>query len=113
MPETEEKISVKVGNRERVLKFTTNSLCLLEDDLGMATLDIVDMFRSKSLGFKILRSMVWAACLSNEPSFTKDQAGEIIDAVGFTECVAKVSKAFMVGFPGGSETKTVSKKDKK
>jgi len=98
------EIPLKVGNKEYSLKFTTNSLCELEEVLGMTTLDMIDSLKS-SMGLKQLRCLVWAATLDNHKGLSMNEVGEIIDAVGFNNCLKACGEALNAGFPTGKNSK--------
>jgi hypothetical protein len=92
-----------VGNKEYILKFTTNSLCELEDALKMSIPEMMEKMAA-GMGFRDLRKILWAACLEHHSEVTFHEAGKMIDQVGFKQCLDSVTKALNAGFPDGKDS---------
>lgn len=62
-------------DRERYLRFDWNRLCQLEDRLGMGLGRAIMLGRYEA---NLLRLLVWAGLLHEEPKLTVERAGELI-----------------------------------
>jgi len=91
---------LKVGDREYKIKFTTNCMCLMEDELGIPIIQIY-----KNMGMRECRVLVWGGLKHYQPDTTLERAGEILDQVGNEECMGKVAEAFINAFPEASAKK--------
>jgi hypothetical protein len=96
------KVTFEAGGRPRVLQFTTNRLCLLEDKVDKPTLDIA-LELSVSPSIRTIRAMLWAGL--GEGDMTLAAAGEIMDELGKSEAIALVRDAFAAAFPEQTEGK--------
>jgi hypothetical protein len=85
-------------------RFTTNAMVELEDKLDMSIQQIVHLFETGRLGFKGLRSLVWAGLIhqfDNEDGtydITEREAGDLIDEYGFDAIVEKLEMAIDYAF---------------
>jgi len=97
------EINLNVGDRIYTLKFTTNSIVLLEEALGKSVNKIGD-----DVGVKELRAMIWAGLQHNHPEITLDKVGEIIDEIGTEYGFDRINEAISFAFPedvGGNDSK--------
>lgn len=86
------EVELKAGDKTYVLRYTTNALVRLEDELGKPATVLGDSFREA-------RALFWAGLLHAHPEITVEQAGEIMDEVGLTEAVQKAGEALRLAFP--------------
>ncbi|HEY8342927.1 MAG TPA: hypothetical protein VIK75_08050 [Calditerricola sp.] len=94
------EVELKAGDKTYVLRYTTNSLVRLEDELGKPAMELGESFHEA-------RALFWAGLLHAHPDLTMEQAGEIMDEVGFTEAVLKATEALKLAFPGAVKAKQV------
>lgn len=81
------------------LRFTTNSLCELEDKLGMGINQIAAQLADRDkMRVRMMVAVVWAGLLDRQPSTTVEQAGELITEVGLSKAMEAVSDAFVLTF---------------
>lgn len=86
--------SFSINKRQYTLTFTTNALCAFEDVSGVPIIQVAD---ADQMGATRLRQLVWAG-LSHE-KLSLDEAGEIIDALGFEKASKLVGNAMEKAFP--------------
>lgn len=89
-----------------VMRFTTNAMVRYQDKAGET---ITEAFRAIDEGSKSddldtvrLRRLFWAA-LSSEHDISEDEAGDIMDAIGFQNAGLKLGEAVRNAFPAGAE----------
>lgn len=100
------KVSFDADGVAHTLQFTTNRLCLLEDKLGLTTLEIATelaLAKSEPLSAsaRTIRGLFWAGVGSGQT--TMEQAGDLIDRVGRPRAVALAIEAFDAAFPDTEE----------
>lgn len=99
---------VKV-NGDYALRYTTNALVEMEEELGMSIQQIISMFDNGRLGFKAIRVLVWAGLIHQFDNgdgtydFSLREAGDLIDEIGFEEMIDKVGDALAAQFPDDTE----------
>ena len=87
------EVELKAGEKTYVLRYTTNALVELEERTGRSVMDIANR-----PSFKDARALVWAGLIHANPDLTLEQAGEIMDAAGFTEAIQAASQALRKAF---------------
>jgi len=80
-----------VGRR---LRFTTNAICAVEarTKTNLAAI-LVDLDAGQVPDFLTLRVMIWAGLLDTSPEVSIDDAGTVVDTLGYVEALKLVSKA--------------------
>ena len=90
------------ADKERNLRFNFNSLMILEENLDKPVTSLWS-----SLSFKDINLLVWAGLLNEEPTITKEETADIIEAVieneGLQSLSNKLAVAITIAF--GSEKK--------
>ena len=100
MPTPDGKVTFEAGGRTRVLQFTTNRLCLLEEKIGKTPLDVaVELEMNPRMA--TLRAMFWAGL--GEGDMTLAGAGEVMDEIGRTQAIDLARSAFEAAFPTKEE----------
>lgn len=96
---------VVIPGTDHVLRFTTNSICFLEDDLGRTIGDIAGSLQDEpdKASFKVIRSMVRAGLMHAQPKITAVEAGEVMDEAGFVVVVQVMSEALSAAFAGADD----------
>lgn len=93
-------VALETADKVYSLRFTTNSICELEDALGRPVGEIVsDLQSAEKSSMKLIRSLVWGGLIADQPDLTTKEAGEILDSVGMAEMTAKIGTAFQRFFP--------------
>lgn len=90
------RVAFEAGGRTRVLHFTTNRVCLLEDKTGRTPLDLaieIEMNPKVST----IRAMFWAGL--GEGDMTLEAAGALMDEIGRTNAIQYARDAFHAAFP--------------
>lgn len=88
------RVTIEALGRSLDLRFTANALCRLEEKTGRGVAEIVEGM-AKSMRVSDLRVMLWAGI----DGITVDQAGEIIDQIGFARAGEIIGEAFNAAFP--------------
>lgn len=85
------------ADKARNLRYTFNSLMLLEENLDKPVTEI-----GTNVSFKDINLLVWAGLIHEEPGLTREQAGEIIDACieneGLQTLIEKAGQALSATF---------------
>ena len=66
-------------DKVRHLKFTLNSLASLEDEFGASLQSI--FAAPEKLGYREMRSIIWAALIHEDAELTVEKAGELTDYI--------------------------------
>lgn len=94
------EVALVALSKEWILKFSTNALCELEDLTGKSAIEVANSMNDESkVTMKLLRQIVFAGLSENNPSPTIEDAGNIIDSVGFDVIGPKIAEAFILAFP--------------
>lgn len=90
------------ADKERHIRFNFNSLVILEENLDKPITAL-----SGSLSFKDINLLVWAGLLHEEPTLTKEETAEIIEAVieneGLQALSSKLAVAIAIAFGNGKK----------
>lgn len=91
------EVELVAGDEVYHLRFSTNAICSLEDELDIGINELGTKLSDPSQ-FRIstFRSIL-RSCLTTPVSI--EQAGDIIDRAGIAEVGAAVGKAFQAAFP--------------
>jgi hypothetical protein len=91
------EVELEAGADVYTLRFSTNAICSLEDDLGMGINEIGGLLGDPAnFRMSTFRTIVKACVVGN---VTHEQAGDIIDAAGLEAVGAAIGKAFETAFP--------------
>ncbi|RKH76975.1 hypothetical protein D7X99_33065 [Corallococcus sp. AB032C] len=92
-------------NGDYSLRYTTNALVELEDAIGLTLPEILVRFERGGLGFKAIRTIVWAGLLHQFDNgdgtydITQKEVGDLIDELGFEAVIEKAATALESAFP--------------
>jgi hypothetical protein len=89
------EVEFTLDKKVYTLCFTTNSLCELEDKLGVSILQRNEV----KANLKHTRSFFWAALIEHQQGVTEEEAGKLMDRLGLKEAVELANKAFVLTFP--------------
>lgn len=81
--------------QEMTLRFSTNALCRIEDETGMAINEVLEGLQA-SPALKRMRAIFRAGI---EPQLSVADTGEVMDELGFDRVAALVQEAFAIAFP--------------
>ena len=98
-------VKLKVGRKSMTLRFSTNAMVLFEDTHDVPFTRVMEYFERAGQGdisFKAMRALLYAG-LSDEHDISLEQAGELIDEIGFAVAMEKVAEAIMLAFPEQEE----------
>lgn len=88
-------------DRERILKFDLNALCILQDKFD----DLTQAFEGiQGRDFKVIRTLVFAVLAHEEDdSFTEKDAGALVTIHNITEVADALGKALTASMPESIE----------
>lgn len=99
------EVSVEALGETYIMRLGTNQICELEDDLKMGINQIVERLNDpERMELKFMRALVFHAVIWGKPA-TKEDAGDLIDAVGMEVIANKVGESFAAAFPDGGDDK--------
>lgn len=87
-------VPVVALGRSLDLRFTANALCRLEEVTGRGIVDLATDLE-QSMRITDLRTMLWAGI----PGISIEEAGDIIDEIGFERTAELIGQAITVAFP--------------
>lgn len=100
------EVLLKIADQDYILRFTINSICELEDELGQGIQEIIQSLEDPDkLRIKPLRALFWAGLLDKQPQTTIRAAGDILTGVGTAEVFEAVSAALAAAFPDNKKNK--------
>jgi hypothetical protein len=82
-------------DRERTLIISFNALCLAEEITGINFL--MGEFTFSSV--RVMRALVWAGLIHEDPSLTLEQVGDLIEQRGASEVARVIIDAFAAAMP--------------
>lgn len=111
------EVEIAYSGEKYLLRYSTNSLCELEDQVKMTIPEILAHFTGgANLGLKMLRAVLWAGLLEHheKDSVTIEMAGKIIDELSSIKVLEAVQTALIASFPEEVEgaKKKITKKGK-
>lgn len=91
-------VTLKADDAEYVVRISTNAMVRYQDMTDESFLDGIAALQTNQGDIKRMRNLFWAG-VSHIEGMTPDQAGEIMDDVGFAEALEAVSEAAALAFP--------------
>lgn len=91
---------------EYTLVFNVNTLCDLEDTLGVADLnELMDVFNSLATkpSIRTIRTLFFGALKQEHEDMTPAKAGAIISEMGIDAATTALTEALELAFPDGEE----------
>lgn len=92
------QFDIVAGGKTYTLQFTINALCALEDELGGGSIADIGETMGNRPSLKMLRTLVWVGLQQHHKAVSKEEAGDIIDAVGIEAVSAAVMSAVTASF---------------
>ena len=93
-------VSFEAGGQTYRLRYSINALCDMEEALGMGVRDFYRLVSSGDLRMTHVRGAFWAGLRQHQPSITKAQAGDIIQALGGVDAATELlGEALTRAFP--------------
>lgn len=96
-------VSLEALGRSWTLRFSTNAFCDLEDATGLGVTKIVETLQTDP-SVRFIRTCFWATLRQDTPELTLEQAGDVVDEIGFVHAAALLGEAFAAAFPSQVET---------
>ena len=90
-------VSFTAMGKEMTLRYSTNALCRIEDETGMAINDVLESLQT-SPALSRMRAIFRAGI---DPALSSQEAGEVMDDLGFERVAALVQEAFSLAVPAG------------
>ena len=94
MPIPRVKVPLRL-DRERVLILSFNALCRAEEVTGINFL--MGEFTFSSV--RVMRALVWAGLLHDDPTLTLEAVGDMIEEAGADNVAKKIIEAFAAAMP--------------
>lgn len=98
MPIPRVRINVEL-DRPRTLVISLNALCKAEEVTGESFLAGEPAFSS----IRVMRALVWAGLLHEDPTLTLDQVGDLIEEAGTDVILGKIITAYSASMPEADE----------
>lgn len=94
------EVAFEASGKTWTLRYSTNSLCELEDALGLPVNKIIAGLQDRdNVRIKTIRAVVWAGLRDRHAEITLAEAGELISDAGLGPMTTKVGEAFAAAFP--------------
>lgn len=99
----EVELASKETSEKYLIRVSTNALCEIENFVGMGIKSFFKTIQSRedaggTMSMRELRAVICAGLRYKQPEITLEQAGDIIDACGFSESVTAVVDAITLQF---------------
>jgi len=91
-------VTFEALGKVRTLRFSVNAFCDLEDKTGIGMGEIIETLKA-SPKMTFLRDCFWAGLRGADPAITSEEAGDVIDALGFEDAANKLGVAVNAAFP--------------
>ena len=92
-------VTLKDGSKEWPLRFSTNAMCRFEADAGESIIASATRLQDGDVTFTSLRLFLAAGL-----GVSVEEAGDVMDAVGFAQAMQKVAEAFALALPAEDES---------
>lgn len=79
-------------------KFTYNAICAFEEHSNKTIMDVFNQMSKGAVSFTDLRTLLWVSLLEFHEDMTVKDAGSIIDEIGITPAIEKLSEAISKRF---------------
>ena len=86
-------------DKPRMMRFTTNALCTMEQLSGIK----ITQINLNAAGFIEIRALLFAALYADDSSMTLNKAGDLIDEYGLDAFVDKLGEALDLSLNGGKQ----------
>lgn len=90
-------VTFEMDGETFTLRFSTNALIQFQDTFDIGLLESLRGFGDGDVDLKMVRGMFWAALRGHDLS--QEQAGDLLDAVGFVEGFRLSQEALAKAFP--------------
>ncbi len=94
----------QAGGRTYTMQFTINALCALEAELGSDDVLDVAAVMAERPSLARMRLMFWAGLTQHHKGLTKEDAGDIMDAIGLEAAGGLVTMAIAAAFGAGAKS---------
>jgi hypothetical protein len=94
-------IPIEAGGKAYRLAYTTNAICALEEKSGLGISELTAGMGDGKL--TRVRLLFWGALVEHHPETTLQDAGRIIDAVGFAAAAPLIGRVLAHSFPAPAE----------
>ena len=116
-------------DKRRNLRFDTNAICMLEEELGISFFKIVELFgvsfadidiakkieekgaealspevaidMASRIKLKNLRTLLWVGLLHEDKELTLEQVGNLMDNIDSIMLIEKILEAYSIAIPVG------------
>lgn len=93
----------KAVTKTYAFRLRTNEFVRLEQMLGVKGPAMITLL-ARSMGFREMRAVLRAGLSASEPDLTDDQAGDLLDSIGFTRVAELINEALSLALPEGKGT---------
>jgi len=118
-------------DKKRNLRFDTNAICKLEEELDISFFKIIELFgvsfddidiatkvvekgpkaisptlainMASRIKLKNLRMLLWVGLIHEDKELTLEQVGDLMDKIDSIELMEKILEAYTVAIPTGGE----------
>ena len=102
-------IEFEAGGVTRQLRYGMNAMARFQDVTGQTFLSALDKFQTDPTDMRTMRAIFWAG-LGN---VTVEEAGDLIDEVGFQDVAEMIRQAITAAFPQAGEAEASGNGGKK
>lgn len=86
-----------------VLRYTYNSLCEIESRAGVNFLVVMNRMNPQP-SLSDVRLLLWGGLLHNQPDLTIEQAGDIIEDLGYAKVLGEVMSGIRLGMKSSTNS---------
>lgn len=93
--------TLELGGQTRRLRFDMNAIVALEQRFGRP----LEKFADLDATVEVIRAMLWAALLHEEPTITEREVGEMVALDQLGDITEAVNEAFLASLPTSAAAK--------
>lgn len=94
-------VKFKALGKQHELRFTINNMVAFQEATGEDLMKVIEGFEAGDIDLKKLRALFWAGLGQTEMSH--EEAGDIMDDLGFQEALEAIFEAVNLMLPSGNE----------
>lgn len=96
--------SIELNGEEHILRFTLNAMAELEDKFGSVETAFDEMEKGR---FKAIRAVLWAGLLDENPNYTEQEVGSMMDITDMVSLTRALNAAGETDMPNEEEVTTL------
>lgn len=102
-------VALQAGDAEYLVRISTNAMVKYQDMTGESFLEGIAALQTNQGDIRRMRNLFWAG-VSHIEDMTPENAGDVMDEVGFAAALEAVSEAAALAFPSEEDGESGNEK---